>query len=83
MQAAQRPFSVAAFTEPSGDPAWKTVPSWYLLATDDHAIPPETQRFMAERAGSTISTVAASHVPMMSQPTATTRVILQAAGSIG
>ena len=53
MQATQRPFSVAAFTEPSGDPAWKTIPSWYLVATNDHAIPPATQRFMADRAGAT------------------------------
>jgi pimeloyl-ACP methyl ester carboxylesterase len=39
MQATQRPFSVAAFTEPSGAPAWKSIPSWYLVATNDHAIP--------------------------------------------
>ena len=57
MQATQRPFSEAAFTEPSGDPAWKTVPSWYLVATNDHAIPPKTQRFMAQRAGATIASV--------------------------
>ena len=79
MQATQRPFSVAAFIEPSGTPAWKTVPSWYLVATDDHAIPPATQRFMATRAGSHTAEVAASHVPMMSQPVATTRLILTAA----
>ena len=78
MQATQRPFSVAAFTEPSGDPAWKTIPSWYLVATNDHAIPPATQRFMADRAGSTISQVAASHVPMMSQPKATLATIMPA-----
>ena len=47
MQATQRPFSVAAFTEPSGNPAWQTIPSWYLLATQDNAIPPKTQEFMA------------------------------------
>ena len=41
MQATQRPFSVAAFTEASGEPAWKTIPSWYLVATHDHAIPPK------------------------------------------
>ena len=82
MQATQRPFSVAAFTEPSGEPAWKTVPSWYLIATNDHAIPPKTQRFMADRAGSKVSKVAASHVPMQSQPEATTRLILQAAHSV-
>ena len=78
MQATQRPFSVAAFAEPSGDPAWKTVPSWYLVATNDHAIPPATQRFMADRAGSVVSQVAASHVPMMSQPKATLATITAA-----
>jgi pimeloyl-ACP methyl ester carboxylesterase len=83
MQATQRPFSVAAFTEASGEPAWKTVPSWYLVATSDHAIPPATQRFMAARAGSMTASVRASHVPMMSQPQATTRLILQAANSVG
>ncbi len=50
MQAAQRPFSNEAFGSLSGDPAWKTIPSWYLVATQDHAIPPVTQRFMASRA---------------------------------
>lgn len=82
MQATQRPFSVAAFTEASGEPAWKTVPSWYLVATDDHAIPPTTQRFMAARAGAVTASVSASHVPMMSEPDATTRLILRAARSI-
>jgi len=83
MQAEQRPFSVAAFTEPSGTPAWKTVPSWYLVATSDHAIPPATQEFMAARAHARTEHVDASHVPMMSQPRATTELILEAAHSIG
>jgi len=83
MQATQRPFSVAAFTEASGEPAWKTVPSWYLVATDDHAIPPVTQEFMADRAGAHVARVRASHVPMMSRPDATTRLILRAASSVG
>jgi pimeloyl-ACP methyl ester carboxylesterase len=82
MQASQRPFSVAAFTEPSGTPAWSTVPSWYLIATEDHAIPPATQRFMATRAHAHVAEVAASHVPMISQPEATTRLILKAARAI-
>lgn len=82
MQATQRPFSVTAFTEASGEPAWRTVPSWYLVATNDHAIPPKTQRFMAQRAGATVDSVDASHVPMMSQPDATTRVILKAVRSV-
>ncbi len=52
------------------------------MATDDHAIPPKTQRFMAARAGATAVSVRASHVPMMSQPDVTTRLILQAANSV-
>ena len=83
MQATQRPFSVAAFTEPSGPPAWKTIPSWYLVATDDHAIPPATERFMAQRAGAYTTEVAASHVPMMSQPSVTTDLIVRAARAVG
>src|SRR6267378_4036151 len=47
MQATQRPFANDAFLSPSGDPAWKTIPSWYMVAKQDHAIPPATERFMA------------------------------------
>jgi pimeloyl-ACP methyl ester carboxylesterase len=79
MQATQRPFSVAAFTEASGTPGWKTIPSWYLVATEDHAIPPVTQRFMAERAKAHVVEVESSHVPMMSRPKTTTDLILRAA----
>jgi pimeloyl-ACP methyl ester carboxylesterase len=82
MFAEQRPFSVAAFTEASNSPAWKTIPSWYLVSTNDHAIPPKTQQFMAKRAGSTISYVAASHVPMQSQPKATLATISSAIHSV-
>ncbi|MDT4922447.1 MAG: hypothetical protein QOG01_160 [Pseudonocardiales bacterium] len=82
MWAEQRPFSVAAFTEPSGEPAWRTVPSWYLVATQDHAIPPATQWFMAHRAHAHIATVKASHVPMISHPAVTTDLILQAASTV-
>jgi pimeloyl-ACP methyl ester carboxylesterase len=79
MWAEQRPFSQEAFESPSGEPAWKTIPSWYLVATQDHAIPPATQRFMAERAHATVSEVKASHVPMISKTGATMKVILAAA----
>jgi pimeloyl-ACP methyl ester carboxylesterase len=51
---------------------WKTLPCWYLLGTEDKANPPALQRFMAERATSTIVEVAASHVSFMSQPEAAT-----------
>jgi pimeloyl-ACP methyl ester carboxylesterase len=82
MQATQRPFSEEAFASLSGEPAWKTIPSWYLVAARDKAIPPATQRFMAQRAGATTTEVSASHVPMISQPDATTRLILEAANAI-
>jgi pimeloyl-ACP methyl ester carboxylesterase len=78
MAAAQRPFAAAAFGGPSGPPAWKTLPCWYLLGTEDKAIPPALQRFMAERADATIVEVAASHVSFVSQPEAATQLILQA-----
>jgi pimeloyl-ACP methyl ester carboxylesterase len=79
MWAQQRPFSQEAFASQSGEPAWKTIPSWYLVATQDHAIPPVTQRFMAKRANAKVSEVKASHVAMVSQPAATMKVILAAA----
>ncbi|MDX6567519.1 MAG: hypothetical protein QOH15_97 [Gaiellales bacterium] len=82
MWAEQRPFSQEAFASLSGEPAWKTIPSWYLVATQDHAIPPVTQMFMAHRANAKIFTVASSHVPMISQPGATMKVILAAAKTI-
>lgn len=79
MAAAQRPYAVAAFAgRPSGPLAWKTLPCWYLLGTDDKAIPPTLQRFMAERANATIVEVPASHVSFVSQPEAATQLILQA-----
>ena len=68
----------AAFGGPSGPPAWKTLPCWYLLGTEDKAIPPALQRFMAERGNATIVEVPASHVSFLSQPDAATQVILQA-----
>jgi pimeloyl-ACP methyl ester carboxylesterase len=79
MAAAQRPYAAAAFAGvPASPPAWKTLPCWYLLGTQDKAIPPALQRFMAERAEATIVEVPASHVSFVSQPKATTQLILQA-----
>jgi pimeloyl-ACP methyl ester carboxylesterase len=82
MAVAQRPFTEAAFGAPSGPIAWRSVPSWYLLGTEDKAIPPETQRYMAERAASTIVEVPASHASMVSQPGATTDLILAATHAV-
>lgn len=78
MAAAQRPYAAAFAGAPSGPPAWKTLPCWYLLGTEDKAIPPALQRFMAERANATIVEVPASHVSYVSQPDAATQLILQA-----
>ena len=82
MWAGQRPFSEDAFGSPSSEPAWKTIPSWYLVATEDRAIPPVTQRFMANRAKATIVQERSSHVPMISKPASTTNLILEAARSV-
>ncbi|WP_448639394.1 alpha/beta fold hydrolase [Geodermatophilus sp. URMC 63] len=82
MAATQRPWTGAAFNEPSGAPAWKTIPSWYLLCTEDRAIPAELQRFMAERANATIQEATASHASMVSQPEAGTQLILRAADAV-
>jgi pimeloyl-ACP methyl ester carboxylesterase len=78
MAAGQRPIDAAALGEPSGEPAWKTIPSWYLVASNDHAIPPATERFMAERAGATTVEIASSHVAMISHPDVVTHLILEA-----
>ncbi|WP_431278992.1 alpha/beta fold hydrolase [Leifsonia poae] len=80
--ASQRPAALGANVAPSGVPAWKTLPSWAVLGTDDRTIPIGIQRTMAERAGSTITEVAASHVSMVSQPQVTIAAILAAVEAV-
>ncbi|WP_400994986.1 alpha/beta fold hydrolase [Agromyces sp. GXQ0307] len=80
MAASQRPAAVQALFTPSGEPAWASIPSWYIIAAEDHTIPPEAERAMAERAGSTTIELDSSHVAMMSHPGAVVDVILDAAG---
>jgi pimeloyl-ACP methyl ester carboxylesterase len=82
MAATQRPIDAAALSEPSGVPAWKTIPSWYVVASNDEAIPPATERFMAKRAGATTVEIASSHVAMISHPKAVTDLILDAARAV-
>jgi pimeloyl-ACP methyl ester carboxylesterase len=81
--AGQRPITLGANTTPSGPPAWKNLPSWTVVGTEDLVIPAATQRRMAERAGSTVSEVAGSHVSMVSHPQATVDAILAAVAAIG
>lgn len=79
MAASQRPASLAILQEPSGPPAWKSIPSWYLVAGRDNTIGTELERFMARRMGARTREVArSSHVLMMSHPEVTTHTILAA-----
>jgi pimeloyl-ACP methyl ester carboxylesterase len=81
MADAQVPWGVAALQGAVTKPAWKTKSSWYLVATEDHMIPPVAQRTMAQRAGATVAEVAASHALYVSQPEAVARLIATAAGA--
>ena len=78
LAATQRPVAAAAFSDVSGPPAWKTVPSWAVVATADKAAGSDLVRSMAQRAGAEIVEVDASHVVMVSQPQAVTELILKA-----
>jgi pimeloyl-ACP methyl ester carboxylesterase len=78
LAAVQLPLSTIALTQPSGVPAWETIPSWAVVGTADHAIPPALQLAMAENAHARITEVNASHLSMVSEPGAVTSVILQA-----
>jgi pimeloyl-ACP methyl ester carboxylesterase len=79
MGATQRPAAVSSLFTPSGPAAWEDIPSWYLVARQDRTIPPEAERAMAERAGSTTVEIDSSHVAMMSHPAAVTALIKAAA----
>jgi pimeloyl-ACP methyl ester carboxylesterase len=74
----QLPLTTLALSQTSGVPAWKTIPSWAVVGTEDHTIPPAELMFMAERAHAHITTVKAPHVSMISNPGVVTSVILQA-----
>ncbi|MCY1041282.1 alpha/beta hydrolase [Corallococcus sp. bb12-1] len=80
LAASQRPAATSVFANPSGPPAWKDLPSWYLIASDDHTIPPEAQRVMAQRAGAQAVEIQSSHVAMISHPDVVTELIGEAAG---
>lgn len=82
MAVTQRPVSELAFAEPNGVPAWKTLPSWAVVATGDKAAGTDIVRSMAERAGAQITEIEGSHVIMISQPQAVTDVILKAIAAV-
>lgn len=83
LAAVQKPIAASSFLgeEPFGEPAWKSLPSWYLVTEQDQMIPPDAQRFMAQRTGATISSVASSHVSMISHPDVVANLIIQVAES--
>jgi pimeloyl-ACP methyl ester carboxylesterase len=81
--ATQRPLTASAFTEPSGHPAWKTIPSWAVIGTGDQVIPPAELTFMAKRAGAHITDVNAGHLSLVSEPSVVIGVILQAVEATG
>jgi len=81
--ASQRPVAAAAFEEKSGVPAWKTLPSWAVVATGDKAAGSDVLLSMAKRAGAEILELEGSHLIMVSQPQAVTDVILSALRSVG
>jgi pimeloyl-ACP methyl ester carboxylesterase len=80
--AIQRPVAELAFSEPSGAPAWKTLPSWAVVATGDKAAGTDVVRSMAQRAGADTVEVDGSHVIMISQPQAVTDLILKAVHAV-
>jgi len=79
MADSQVPWGVAALSGAIDTPAWKTKPSWYLVATEDKMIPPPAQRFMSKRAGASVTEVSGSHAIYMSQPAAVVALIERAA----
>ena len=82
MADSQVPWGVEALSGSISEPAWKTKPSWYMIATDDKMIPPDAQRSMSKRAGSTVVEVKGSHAIYVSQPEAVATLIEKAAKSV-
>jgi pimeloyl-ACP methyl ester carboxylesterase len=78
LYAVQQPLSATAFNEVMGVPAWKSLPSWYIVATKDEAIPPDVERIFAKRMGATTVEVPAGHLAMVSHPDEVAKLIEQA-----
>jgi pimeloyl-ACP methyl ester carboxylesterase len=68
LYAVQQPLDAAAFNDVMGVPAWKSVPSWYMVASDDEALPPDAERMFAKRMGATVVEVPSGHLAMVSHP---------------
>ncbi len=83
MWSVQQALASSAFTDVMGPPAWKSLPTWYLVAQNDEAIPPDAERQFASRMGATTVEIPSSHVAMVSHPREVAELIEQAAQSVG
>jgi pimeloyl-ACP methyl ester carboxylesterase len=79
MAAVQRPIALKCIQEKASAPAWRTKPSWFLIAEEDRMISPETQRYMAQRMGATVRSYGVDHTPMYTQPDVVVDMVLEAA----
>ena len=82
MAESQLPWGVEALNGAVTEASWKSKPSWYLVATDDHMIPPDAQRFMSKRAGATVVESPGSHAVYVSRPEPVAKIIAQAASAV-
>jgi pimeloyl-ACP methyl ester carboxylesterase len=78
LYAVQQPLAATALGEVMGVPAWKSLPSWYLVASDDEALPPDAERQFATRMGATVTEVPSGHLAMLSHPEEVTKLIVSA-----
>ena len=83
MYAVQQPLPLSSLSDVMGAPAWKSLPSWYMVAQNDEAIPPDAERLFAKRMGATTVEVASSHVAMVSHPGDVVQLIGTAADALG
>ena len=82
MFAEQQPLSASTLADVMGVPAWKALPSWYMVATNDEAIPPDAERLFAQRMGATTVEVESGHVAMVSHPDEVAKLIETAAEAV-
>jgi len=83
LYAVQQPLASSAFTDVMGEPAWKSLPSWYLVGQNDEAIPPDAERQFAARMGATTVEVPSGHLAMVSHPGEVAGLIEKAAEAVG
>jgi pimeloyl-ACP methyl ester carboxylesterase len=83
LYAVQQSLASSAFTDVMGEPAWKSLPSWYLVAQNDEAIPPDAERQFAARMGATTVEIPSSHVAMVSHPAEVAELVEKAAEAVG